>query len=350
MLTLSKKQISGISLVELLLSMTLGLFLLTGLLQLFVHNKQTFTIREGLSRIQENGRYARYLTTNDLRMAGYQGCRNMSKMTANNQVNPAPANLAFTPSDLLGGFHFTGTSSWSPSLPSWLTNNGAIVVAPLTDVLTLRKASASTVNLTSNMSSASVNIPVTSTITFQPGNLLFISDCQSADIFAATSGTASGTITHNTSGNNSDSLSRAYQLDAQVSRYEFIAYYIKQTGRINARGNPIFALYRQNNNTDTINEEEVIEGVENMHVSYGVDGNNDNAPDTYQTADLITAGNNWAQVVSVKLTLLLNTVEDVSPVLQPYTFDGINYTPTNTNDRLLRKEWSMYINLRDRSL
>ena len=62
----------GLSLVELLVAMTVGLLLTAGVLTVFVNSKQTYRVQDNLSHLQENGRFALILLGNALRMAGYK--------------------------------------------------------------------------------------------------------------------------------------------------------------------------------------------------------------------------------------------------------------------------------------
>lgn len=62
----------GITLVELLVSMMLGVFVVAGAIQIFVGSKQTYRIQEATSQLQENGRFALDLFQQSLRMAGYR--------------------------------------------------------------------------------------------------------------------------------------------------------------------------------------------------------------------------------------------------------------------------------------
>ncbi len=48
----------GFTMVEILVAMAIGLFLLAGVFQLFIANKQSSHIQNNLSHIQENGRFA----------------------------------------------------------------------------------------------------------------------------------------------------------------------------------------------------------------------------------------------------------------------------------------------------
>ncbi len=60
----------GFTMVELLVAMTIGLFLVAGVFQMFVANKQSSRIQNNLSHVQENGRFAISEIGRVLRMAG----------------------------------------------------------------------------------------------------------------------------------------------------------------------------------------------------------------------------------------------------------------------------------------
>jgi len=64
----------GLSLIELLIAMLISAFLIAGILQIFIGSKQTYSMQQNLSRLQENGRFALEFLERDIRMAGYWGC------------------------------------------------------------------------------------------------------------------------------------------------------------------------------------------------------------------------------------------------------------------------------------
>jgi type IV pilus assembly protein PilW len=68
----------GFSLIEILIAMLIGLFLIGGVLQIFTGSKQSNKMQENLSRMQENGRFAMSFIARDIRMVGYWGCLNPS--------------------------------------------------------------------------------------------------------------------------------------------------------------------------------------------------------------------------------------------------------------------------------
>ena len=61
----------GLTLVELLISITLSLLVLAAILQLFVGTKQSYNLQEGMARMQENGRYAIDLLARDIGMGAF---------------------------------------------------------------------------------------------------------------------------------------------------------------------------------------------------------------------------------------------------------------------------------------
>ena len=63
----------GISLIELMLSITIGLLIVSGLSIIFVNSSRTNAETEKISQQIENGSYAARLLSDDLRLAGYYG-------------------------------------------------------------------------------------------------------------------------------------------------------------------------------------------------------------------------------------------------------------------------------------
>lgn len=61
----------GMSIVELLVAMALGLLLLGGILQVFLSSRQTYSANEAMGRMQENGRFALEFIARSARLAGY---------------------------------------------------------------------------------------------------------------------------------------------------------------------------------------------------------------------------------------------------------------------------------------
>jgi len=69
--TLKRQQ--GLSLIELMIAMTLGLILLAGVVQIFLSSKQTYSTVMGTSQLLDNGRLATHFISNSVTKAGYWG-------------------------------------------------------------------------------------------------------------------------------------------------------------------------------------------------------------------------------------------------------------------------------------
>ena len=69
---------SGVTLVELLIAMLIGAFLVGGILQVFAGARQTYRVHDATSRMQEGGRMALEVLARDIRMADFWGCASNS--------------------------------------------------------------------------------------------------------------------------------------------------------------------------------------------------------------------------------------------------------------------------------
>ena len=61
----------GLSLVELMIAMVIGLILMAGISQVLLSGKRSFNTQSGTGTLQENGRFAMYYLQRDIRMAGF---------------------------------------------------------------------------------------------------------------------------------------------------------------------------------------------------------------------------------------------------------------------------------------
>lgn len=68
---LGRRQQQGLTLIEIMVALLIGAFLLAGVIQIFIVNKQTYRVQENLSRMQENGRFAIDYLNRYIRLAGY---------------------------------------------------------------------------------------------------------------------------------------------------------------------------------------------------------------------------------------------------------------------------------------
>jgi len=74
-----KKQ-QGLTLIELLIALALGIIFIGGSVQIFLASRVTNALNEDLIRIQDNARIALDLMSRDIQMAGYNGEANAAKL------------------------------------------------------------------------------------------------------------------------------------------------------------------------------------------------------------------------------------------------------------------------------
>jgi type IV pilus assembly protein PilW len=333
----------GMTLVELMVGVAIGLFLLAVMGGIYVGSKTTFVAQETTSRLQENGRFALDTLSTDLRMSGFRGCIGQAGVANFTNTLNTPTAVLNNYADPVWGSHYNG-AAWSPALAAPLDGLGA---RTLGDVLVLRRPVGQGWALTSEMADPSAALTFTPTAVFSKGDVLMVSDCAAGALLQATNDTpgALGTIQHVTGvagvspGVASNNLGHTYLQDASIWRVQTVVYYLANSARRPGESalwsytSPSYGAAQTN---------ELVTGVERMVVTYGVDTNGDTAADQFRTADQVA---NWSQVVSARVELLLVGTDDSSATApQPYVFDGTTTTPT---DRRLRTVMSLAAVLRN---
>lgn len=356
-------RISGLSIVELMVALTIGLILLTALTRLFVTSRSTYTLEENLARVQESGRFAMEFLAQDIRMAGYIGCTSSANTTVQNHLNnPTSYGVDFT--QYLSGHRYTGSggspsvlADWTPALPG--TVNGVLYfsngeVEPNTDVIVTRHASETGVKLGETMSDTSANLKIDS----NPGGLadndiVMVSDCSNADIFQITGpdsfGTGTNTLVHNTGestpGNATKPLSKAYTSDAQVMKVITRVYYIGR--RSNSASNPPALFRKELATSGTMSAQELVEGIETMRFAFGEDTDtpSDKVANIYRVGSAVA---DWSKVVSVRVGLLSTTTVNADASTDTRTYALANDTVGPYNDKKRRRAFGSTIQLRNR--
>jgi type IV pilus assembly protein PilW len=67
-----RKRQTGLSLIELMVAMLIGLFLILGVTQIFINNQKSYLFQQGQVGNQENGRFAMAVLSQELSKAGYR--------------------------------------------------------------------------------------------------------------------------------------------------------------------------------------------------------------------------------------------------------------------------------------
>lgn len=324
-----KRHSQGLSLIELMVAMVIGMLIVGGVLYLFQGSRQTFRQGDAMARVQENGRIAIDILGDAVRLAGYAGCRNLSQISL--------AGTSFTNSNVIAG------RSAAASGDALAGNNGKAG----SSVLTVTYLSGGATFLTQDMDPTApdtLQLPATSAGQFAAGSTGFITNCERSEAFqvADFSADASG-ATLETSLPLTTTFAASNTLLGRVVEQSF---YVARTGRTDARGQPIFALFRQATVSGAsvgATPEEIADGVEDMRITYGLDTSGDLSVNEYTSTLTAT---NAPQVTSVRIELLVASTEgNTLDAPQPYVFAGTTTTPT---DRVLRTSIGTTLTLRNR--
>ena len=336
----------GLTLVELLIALAIGLFLVGGIAALYINTRSSFTYSNEVARIQETGRFALDTISRDIRMAGYNGCsRSVPTFSV---VNNSSANPLLNITTPIQGYQ-------GGDLPSELTSAGAINVSDGPDALILLGGSSSGEMVVGSHDPVAAQID-TFAHSVKSGEFMIVTDCSNASMFQV-SAVGTNFIQHNASGtpgncskflsppNNPSSgcaASYVYKPGSSLMRVFSNAYFIGDSS-LNNGTRSLYAMALEGT-TGTPVKRELLTNVENMQILYGVDTDGDGAVNSYVTANNV---GNWGQVVSVRISLLIrSTGTNVTTAAQPYTYMDALVTPT---DRVLRQVFSETVVARNRT-
>jgi type IV pilus assembly protein PilW len=281
----------GVSLVELMISLTLGLILLAALLTVFANSSAARGELERTSRQIENGRYAIQLVADDLRVAGFYGELNVGAM-------PIPAALPDPCS--------TNPAVWNTAVPLHLqgydAGNGApgcmpISAKPNSDVFVVRRVKTCVAGV-GGCEAPAAGRPYMQASLCNTDASQHVLDVNGAVAFPL--------------------RRKDCATPAALREYMVNVYYISDD---NGSGQNVPTLTRLELNGAALVPVPLVEGIEEINVEFGIDTDGDGQPDaysadptnyTYPGCTNCTPGNNWANVVTAHLHVLARSV-DASP-------------------------------------
>lgn len=339
----------GLTLVELMVAVAIGLFLVAVMGTIFLGSKGTFVSQDTMARLQENGRFAMDTIGADLRMAGFRGCFSKGRTLDVKNVLNGPTRALYDFGVGISVSRNVGGSTWSPVLDAAISG---LSPAPNAagHVITVRRPIGTGQALIAAMSSNTAALSVSVPSSFQKGDLLLVTDCGGAAVFQASNADVgtTGSIEHvaGTAGLTPDmstsDLSRTYAHDALVYRMQAITYYLAPSARPGKTGVMALWAFANPSYDGTVQPAELVTGVERMAVSLGIDTDGDQNANQYLAPDAVT---DWTTVVSARIDLLLaSATNNVTTAPQPYVFAGVSTTPT---DRKLRTVMTLVSSLRN---
>jgi type IV pilus assembly protein PilW len=384
----ARPRAQGFSLVELMISMLIGLFIVGGMIYAFISSKQSFDRLETLQQMQADARLAFEYITNDARMAGHKGC-------FSSQVIPDDGSVDYT--TVKGKFVNTiaATPTWENNF--WLgvdgynygTNDNAVTLAnvpakasaannwtgsdgslpagifgftqgpvPSSDILVLRPFSGEPARLTATTTADKVTFKSAtvgtgsckSTGGICANDFAMVANCQGAHVFKVSAVSATE-ITHVAAQNpNGASWATTYGVDAELLKVQNILYYV---GVGTAGTGP--SLFRQ---VDGGTPVELIENVESLQILYGKDTDARSATsgygeaNAYVRADELTAAD-WTKVVSLRVGIVIRNPKVADGGIAPdssLVVNGVtvNFPSGSTDSKYQRRAFTSTIALRNR--
>ncbi len=322
----------GMTLIEIMVALMIGAFLLAGVMQIFLGSKQTYRMQDNMSRMQENARFAMEFLSRDIRMADYWGCVDPSNIESK-------LNIPNTFSSFANGLAGQNDDNGGNDGDADNDENGNSIWDG-TDSITIRRLSASDIVVQNTPATTAAVLKVVSSTGLAVNDVVMVSNCIAGDIFQITNITGSGTnLVHNTGGsvvpgNSSQRLeagpepgppalpqANKYGPGSNIFKLNFTDYQIRLSG-----GEPVLSR-----NINGASFQSLVEGIENMQIVYGEDTDSDGTPNYYVPAS--TAGLNMNQVVSVRVILTVRSIDN---------------NLTRTGDGRLRRTFSSTIVLRNR--
>jgi type IV pilus assembly protein PilW len=333
---MSRRLQKGMTIVELMVAMVLGLVIIGGVISVLLANKRSFSSNEGLSQIQETARTAFELMARDIRQAGGTGCDNAQRMTS--ALN-AGAQWWLTWNSVRG---YDGGAD-DPALTEGSAETNRIAA---TDSLSLMGFDGAQLPIASHNAAGSVLRVSANTTPFGVGDIMLVCDFDHSAIFQISdyddSDATITAISHDTGGTTPGNCTATlgfptncavpneypFPQNSQIGRLYAVDWFVGDNGRPQEGGR---SLYRARlGPTGAMVIEEMAAGVVDMQIIYGRNG-----VDTIDTATTLGTGANWANVNSVFITLTVRS-SDMNVTTEPGVNQGrlertFNYLVTLRN-------------------
>ncbi len=320
----------GLSLVELMIGVTIGLALLAALGSLYVATSKARTEFNKTGEQVENGRYALESMARDIEMAGFFGRPGLPVTLQYNLPDPcATAQTAMgfdtTTSPLTVPVAVSGVAAGGTP-PTCLSN-----MTTGTEAVTVRYASG---NVTPAASGSEYYLQQSSCTT---DTKQLIYDSKSAN-FTLLGKTCDGTK------------------PAELRKYVVRSYYLASCDNCGTGGDSMPTLKVAEFINGSIQVSSLVAGIQDVHMSYGIDTDNNGSPDCYVDNPAIdnsatctgsagynwtNATTNWANVTAVRVTVLARNLDPTVGWTDTRTYDLGRATPDGPyNDAYKRHVYS----------
>ncbi|MGZ5181367.1 MAG: PilW family protein [Ramlibacter sp.] len=311
----------GLTLIEFMVSIVLGMLMVAALAALIANQSGNRAELDRSGRMIENGRYAIRAMAEDLQLAGYWG--ELATAPTTPGAMPNPCSLAVADIEAAMALHVQGYDAPATSaVPTCITNQ-----LPGTDILVVRRADPD-----SSSFDAAPGVPDLAKVTAAAGQVVI-----QTGINAAANQSFDYKI--NVANSNSSTTAAMFPLVrkdlttlATIRKVLVRIYYVSACSVEVASsctngdgGNPIPTLKMKELSVSSgapgWNTITLAEGIENLQVDYGVDTDSDGSPDG---ADVNGAGlgvADWPNVMAVKIYLVARSTDKSPTAAGSKTFD-----------------------------
>lgn len=335
----------GLTLVELMVAMTLGLAIVAAVSYVYLQGKQGFSVQDNRSRLQENVRLAVSLMSRDIEMGGYFGCvKPIVDLNTNPPITTVRISAAqpLMQADIswleLDNDQLSGTRFLNPATTVRGYDNG--VGWPVdtgvsskrfagTDTLLILRGGDDARHLAepSTINSFKLTSPLAGAVTNGLTPPMVISDCTRGELIKPTVASSGAefnvAIAYNKNTAAADSniipLRYApYPAASMVTTFEPVTYYVAEAkGKNGAVVPSLYRLTTQTNSTVltevglwNASGDVIIEGVERLQVRYYTDDGSGGSSAGPFTATEVSAAGKWASIASVRVELTLVSDDD----------------------------------------
>ena len=333
----------GISLIELMVTMLLGLFLMTGLFQVYQTNKNSFRLQEASSQVQRNGQFALDIISQRINSSGYTGFYGNMATGVENLLK-TPNNQLWDITKPLIGFDNVTSGKNIAGITGFVSGSDVLLVKQMEQSRFIK----------SNPSSSLITLDKTDK--FSSGDILLIADIDQASLFQANAVSTAGgqtkiaiTLSSVVTPGNQKQLSYAYGTDAEIGKLSVKMYYLKP-GK-NKRPALYEAVLANKNSKIALEEIELASNIEDFQLTFGEDTNGDRVTDKYVKASGIA---DWNHVISVGVALLSSSNKSAGGITQKaYQFDPDTFsfvTRQEGSAHTLQKPFRSVSSIRNRAL
>jgi type IV pilus assembly protein PilW len=283
----------GFSIAELMISMTIGLLILVGMVSLFVNNSKAQNELEKANRQIENGRFGVQVLSGDLRNAGYFGEFDPTPLAAPVAlVDPCSTDMDDIKLGMTLPVQGYDNGSGAPSCLTEVKTGTDIVVVRHTATCVAGVGTCSALGVSGPFLQAS-----TCNNNFELGSAA-VTDHYAMDLDGSTLDRHDRTC---------DATAGSGTL-APIRRYLTHIYYVARNS-VGSDGIPTLKRAELNvvGGQLAMTIVPLVEGIENIQLEYGLDATVTGIPASYSAAPSSVA--EWQSVVSVKLNILARNLE-----------------------------------------